>query len=140
MIDNIIDNIEDLDIKPIEDLLSELASTALTGETVYIEETVNISLPEQILSIVEYIASKTEYTKNQVLSKLCSINLKNEVDEIRRLSKENIPEAPKLADLSALDGLGKQIKSMESITGQFEQMKQGIEALSKLAEMMEKKK
>ena len=140
MIDNIIDNIEDLDIKPIEDLLSELASTALTGETVYIEETVNISLPEQILLIVEYIASKTEYTKNQVLSKLCSINLKNEVDEIRRLSKENISEAPKLADLSALDGLGKQIKSMESITGQFEQMKQGIEALSKLAEMMEKKK
>lgn len=138
-----INNIKNLNIEYIESLLTSLASDALSGDIVQIDKTVSIQLPKQMMDIVAHVVANSDYTENDVLSKMCSISLKQNVEELLKDKKEVIPQTNPfdvLSKSSEFADLGAKIKDMENITNQFESMKQGIEALTKLAEAIEKKK
>ena len=140
-----IENTENLNIEYIESLLTDLAKNALSNDISLVEKTVTVSLPKQMADIVLHIVANSEYTENEVLSKMCSINLKEKISGLLGdFKKETVNPVSNPFDVlsksSEFADLGAKIKDMENITSQFDQMKQGIEVLTKLAEMMEKKK
>ena len=140
----LIDDVKNLNIEYIESLLTDLAKSALSNDISLVQKTVTVNIPEQMAHIVTHIVANSEYTENEVLSKMCSISLKENIEGLLGKNKKEVVGLVNnpfdvLSKSSEFADLGAKIKDMENITSQFESMKQGIEALSKIAEMMEKK-
>ena len=116
--------------------VTDLASEALSGEVELIEKTVKVQIPKQIVEIVETIASKTEYTEQDILNKLCSNNLKEEINKITKMKTtqdgnpfDALKENPQLASLA---------EKFFDVEGKFAEMTNMIGSLTNIAEVLEK--
>jgi uncharacterized protein (DUF885 family) len=119
--------------------LTEIAENILTEEVSQIEVTVVINIPTQIHDIVKHIANNTGTDIQQLYSKLCTINLKNKINEILKDRKDLDTVSLDNTQASELTNLNQKIKEFENAMGLFEKMQSSLGSLEQIAEVLKEK-
>jgi nucleoside-diphosphate-sugar epimerase len=129
--------------------VTELVGDALANSIVTIYRDVTVDIPVQMNDIVNHVAEATGKPVEEIFTRLCSINMRNEIEKMKEaLGHSKTEPQPSIQDMlkelgsqtkspasGDLEGMLDKMKEVEGVFSQFSQLSKTLETLQKTMEV-----